>query len=150
MGFSFFSALEVPRDDHTSTKSQESVVHHERAPSLRTGKRQVSHSALYRAGKQRFSVTPEYTFVAAGVLRVVFFYDLASGVLLVLCSIVTMLTRVAGCILVKACFTHFLPAVRPGIRAITNVVLFASRFSPLGVDAHALLSHVVSRPVRST
>ena len=29
-----------------------------------------------------FSVSPEYTFMAAGVLRVVFFYNVASGVLL--------------------------------------------------------------------
>ena len=33
LGFSLFSALEVPRDDHTLEDSQQSVVHHERAPS---------------------------------------------------------------------------------------------------------------------
>ena len=32
LGFSLFSALKVPRDDHTSKDSQQSVVHHERAP----------------------------------------------------------------------------------------------------------------------
>ena len=31
-GFPFFSALEVQRGDHTLQDSQQSVVHHERAP----------------------------------------------------------------------------------------------------------------------
>ena len=61
----------------------------------RTGKRQVSHSALCRAREAAISVTPEYTCMAAGVLRMVFVYDLVSGVLLtisllLLCSIVAM------------------------------------------------------------
>ena len=32
LGFSLFSALKVPRGDHTLKDSQQSVVHHERAP----------------------------------------------------------------------------------------------------------------------
>ena len=71
--------------------------------------------------------------MAAGVFRVVFVCDLAFGVAEW-----------------TACFTHFLSAVRSGIRAVTNVVLLASGFSPLGVDAHTLLSLFTSRPARST
>ena len=48
----------------------------------------------------------------------------------VLGSIVAVVTRVAGW---TACFTHFLSAVRAGIRAVAKVVLLASGFSPLGV-----------------
>ena len=87
--------------------------------------------------------------MAAGVLRVVFVYDLVSRVLLtfslsVLCSIVAILTRVAGWILLTACFGHFLLAVRPGTQAVTKVVLLASGFSPLGVDAFLFFTRCVS------
>ena len=46
-----FSALDVPRGDHTLKDSQQSVVHHETGTIPRTRKRQVSHSALYSARK---------------------------------------------------------------------------------------------------
>ena len=59
-----FSALDVPRGNHTLKDSQQSVVHHERAPSQEL-ERQVSHGALYKASST-FS-TPECAHVAAGV-----------------------------------------------------------------------------------
>ena len=69
--------------------------------------------------------------MAAGVIRVVFCLRLgfeSSSQILSLsvpCSIVAILTRVAGS---TACFAHFLSAMRSGIRAVTKVVLLASRF----------------------
>ena len=44
-----FSALKVPRGDHTLQDLQQSVVHHERAPSQELERSEVSHGALYKA-----------------------------------------------------------------------------------------------------
>ena len=79
----------------------------------------------------------------------VFVHDLVAGVFLtfslsVLCSIVAILTRVAGWILLTACFRHFLLAVRTGTQAVTKVVFLASGFSPLGVDAFLFFTRCVS------
>ena len=126
-GVSIFSALEVPRRDHTLKDSQQSVVHHERAPSQALERDRYPTARCTGPGKQRFSVTPEYTFMAAGVVRVVFVYDLASGVLLaislsVFCSVVAILTRVAGWILVTACFSHFVSAAQADIIILSLVL----------------------------
>ena len=81
-GSSFLSALEVPRGDHTVKDSQQSVVHHERIPTQELESDRYPAARCTGPGMQRLSFTPECTFMAAGVLRVVFVYDLAPGVLL--------------------------------------------------------------------
>ena len=51
LGFSFFSALEVQGGDHTLKDSQQSVVHHERAPTLELVFRFPNvHGAVQMAG----------------------------------------------------------------------------------------------------
>ena len=81
----FFSALKVPCEDHTFKDSQQSVVHHERAPTQELVFRYLhcrgscTDGGNLEGGGRRMSFTPEYTFMAAGVLRVVFVYDLKGG-----------------------------------------------------------------------
>ena len=60
LGFPF-SALEVPRGDHTLKDSQQSVVHHERAPSQQLERRQVSHGALHNASSTVRSLLSVHT-----------------------------------------------------------------------------------------
>ena len=53
------------------------MVHHERAPSQELEKDRYPTARCTVPGLQRLSFTPEYTFMAAGVLRLVFVYDLS-------------------------------------------------------------------------
>ena len=68
-GFSFLSALEVPRGDHTLKDSQQTVVHHERAPSQEPERRQVSHGALYKASSTVRSLLSAHTLLRVSSSR---------------------------------------------------------------------------------
>ena len=64
-----FSALDVPRGDHFLKDSQQSVVHHERAPSQELERRQVSHGALYKASSTVRSLLSVHTLLRVSSLR---------------------------------------------------------------------------------
>ena len=53
-GFSLFSALKVPRDDHTLKDSQQSVVHHDRAPTQELEGDRYPAARCTGPGEQRF------------------------------------------------------------------------------------------------
>ena len=99
VGFSFFSALKVPCEDHTFKDSQQSVVHYERAPTQElvfryphcTGS--CTDGGNLEGGGRRMSFIPEYTFMAAGVLRVVFVLSLSP-------YLARLLSRTRSCLLV--------------------------------------------------
>ena len=85
-----FSALEVPRGDHTLKDSQQSVVHHDQ-PLTGTNPRTGKMTGLPRRAvqsQQHSQVTPECAHVAAGVFprgRVPPVLFLCVGLLQLLC-----------------------------------------------------------------
>ena len=68
-GVHLFSALDGPRGDHTLEDSQQSVVHHERAPSQELERRQVSHNALYKASSTVRSLLSVHTLLQVSSSR---------------------------------------------------------------------------------
>ena len=134
--------------------SQQSVVHHERAPSQELESDRYPTVRCTGTGKQSSSVTPKYTFMAAGVLRGVRLrpgfwsssHDLSLPPLLDCCDTYTSRGMDSG----EGLFHSLSQLFEQAFGLLPRLCSLLPGFSPLGVDAHALLSHVVSRPVRST